>query len=172
MSFSNCFLAKKGHKKGTRRSECPKEPVCLDCLDFFFASASLYLCEKYNCKCSRTDSEEDPDVVHLVTGRRIRIRLLLSSNNLKLNRYGVAVLEGNGDCRLANLESFKVFRKDRDLYTTLLSGVASRAGSAASYFSAPKKFLKKVKIGVDKSKDLCYNRFCCEGVAQLVRVPA
>lgn len=99
----------KRRKKGTRRSECPKEPVCLDCLDFFFASASLYLCEKYNRKCSCTDSEEDPNVVHLVAGRRIlRIRLLLSSNNLKLNRYGVAVLKGNGDGRLADLESFKV----------------------------------------------------------------
>lgn len=87
----------KRRKKGTRRSECPKEPVCLDCLDFFFASASLYLYEKYNRKCSCTDYEEDPDVVHLVTGRRIRIRLLLSSNNLKLNRYRIAVLEGNGD---------------------------------------------------------------------------
>lgn len=35
-----------------------------------------------------------------------------------------------------------------------------------------KKFSDFFKIGVDKRKKMCYNRFCCEGVAQLVRVPA
>ena len=38
------------------------------------------------------------------------------------------------------------------------------------------RFFSKIpvffKIGVDKRKKMCYNNFCCEGVAQLVRVPA